>query len=166
MSVERVKEYLKQWNLDSAVREFEVSSATVELAARAVGVIPARIAKTLSFLRKDGGCVLVVAAGDAKIDNKKFKEYFGCKAKMLTADQVAAYTGHVVGGVCPFAVADPSVEVYLDESLKRFDTVFPAAGSGNSAVEMTLDQLYICGGAKAWADVCKITEQIQAVTGE
>lgn len=162
MSVERVKEYLKQWDLDGAVREFEVSSATVELAARAVGVIPARIAKTLSFSRKDGGCVLIVAAGDAKIDNKKFKEFFGFKAKMLTADQVVAYTGHAVGGVCPFAIADPSVEVYLDESLKRFDTVFPAAGSGNSAVEMTCDQLYICGKARAWADVCKIPEQEQA----
>ena len=142
MSVESVKEYLKKWGKDQDVREFSQSSATVELAAQAVGVVPARIAKTLSFMQKDGDrAVLVVAAGDAKIDNPKYKHTFGCKAKMLTPEEVVAYTGHAVGGVCPFANPEGRTETYLDESLKRFDTVFPAAGSASSAVEMTCQEL-------------------------
>lgn len=161
MSVDKVREYLKQWNMEEAVMEFLQSSATVELAAAAVGVIPARIAKTLSFLLKDGGCALVVAAGDAKIDNHKFKEYFGCKAKMLTGEQVVDYTGHAIGGVCPFAISNPMVDVYLDESLKRFETVYPAAGSSSSAVPMTCDLLYTCGQAKAWIDVCRVPAEGQ-----
>lgn len=156
MSVEKVKEYLKKWDKDKAVREFEESSATVELAAHAVGVIPARIAKTLSFLTKDGGhCVLIVAAGDAKIDNSKYKHLFGCKAKMLTPDEVQEYTGHTIGGVCPFANPEGKVTTYLDESLKRFDTVFPAAGSASSAVELTCEELFVCSNASEWVDVCK-----------
>ena len=128
--VERVKQYLRAWELDGRVREFQVSSATVELAAQAVHVIPARIAKTLSFLSKEGGrCILVVAAGDARIDNKRFKEQFGVKAKMLSPEQVRQMTGHYIGGVCPFALPDGQCEVWLDRSLQRFDTIFPAAGS-------------------------------------
>ena len=156
MSVDKVKEYLKQWNKDTAVREFDESSATVELAAHAVGVIPARIAKTLSFLAKDGNhALLIVAAGDAKIDNSKYKHLFGCKAKMLTPDQVVEFTGHAIGGVCPFANPEGKTVVYLDESMKRFETVFPAAGSANSAVEMTCEELFSCSNASSWIDVCK-----------
>ncbi|MCD2491498.1 YbaK/EbsC family protein [Lacrimispora sp. NSJ-141] len=156
MSVETVKEYLKKWDKDKDVREFEESSATVELAAQAVGVVPARIAKTLSFLSKDGEhCSLVVAAGDAKVDNSKYKRFFGCKAKMLSPDEVVLFTGHAVGGVCPFANPDGKVNTYLDESLRRFETVFPAAGSASSAVEMTCEELYLCGNAEGWIDVCK-----------
>ncbi len=163
MSVESVKEYLKKWGKDQDVREFSQSSATVELAAQAVGVIPARIAKTLSFMQKDGDrAVLVVAAGDAKIDNPKYKHTFGCKAKMLTPEEVVAYTGHAVGGVCPFANPEGRTETYLDESLKRFDTVFPAAGSASSAVEMTCQELYDCSGAKGWVDVCKAWQEPMA----
>ena len=158
MSVETVKEYLKQFNnADDRVLEFPVSSATVELAAVAAGTEPARIAKTLSFLIGDG-CVLVVAAGDARIDNHKFKEQFHVKAKMPSPEQVLELVGHPVGGVCPFAVK-PGVDVYLDESMKRFDTVFPAAGSGNSAIELTLDELYRFSGAKGWIDVCKLPDK-------
>ena len=156
MSVEAVKEYLKKWGKDQAVREFSQSSATVELAAQAVGVIPARIAKTLSFLEKDGErALLLVAAGDARIDNPKYKHTFGCKAKMLSAGQVEELTGHAIGGVCPFANLRGKTDVYLDESLKRFSTVFPAAGSASSAVEMTCEELFSCSGAKGWVDVCK-----------
>lgn len=156
MSVDKVREYLKQWNMEDAVMEFEQSSATVELAAAAVGVIPARIAKTLSFLLKDGRCALVVTAGDAKIDNHKFKEYFGCKAKMPNGDQVVDYTGHAIGGVCPFAIENPMVDVYLDNSLRRFETVYPAAGSSSSAVPMTCEALFTCGNARDWIDVCRV----------
>ena len=132
MSVTTVKEYLKQWNKDAAVREFEVSSATVELAAQALGVEPARIAKTLSFSDDGDGCILIVAAGDAKIDNAKFKAFFHRKARMLSPDEVIARTGHAIGGVCPFAITNPAARIWLDESLKRFATVFPACGSSNS----------------------------------
>ena len=156
MSVERVREYLKQYGLDGRVKEFSVSSATVELAAQAVGVEAARIAKTLSFHLGEG-CVLVVAAGDARIDNHKFKETFHTKAKMLTADEALAMTGHAVGGVCPF-LAPEGVKVYLDESLRRFDTVFPAAGTRNSAVEVTLPQLEAASHAAGWVDVSQIVE--------
>ena len=154
MSVQLVKEYLKQWDFDKKVKEFEVSSATVELAAQAVGVIPARIAKTLSF-KIDAGCVLIVTAGDAKIDNKKYKEFFHTKAKMLTAEEVVEFTGHAIGGVCPFAIENPNVKVYLDDSMKRFEIVYPAAGSSSSAVELTLPELEVSSGSLAWIDVCK-----------
>lgn len=156
MSVEAVKEYLKKWGKDRKVQELEASSATVDLAAQALGVIPARIAKTLSFLKKDGeSVVLIVTAGDARIDNAKYKHLFHCKAKMLQEDQVIQFTGHAIGGVCPFALPNDKVSVYLDDSLKRFDTVFPAAGSSASAVEMTCEELYICSKALGWIDVCK-----------
>ena len=127
----------------------------MELAAQAVGVIPARIAKSLSFLTGEG-CVLIIAAGDAKVDNSKYKHQFSTKAKMLTPDQVVEYTGHAIGGVCPFAITRPDVKTYLDVSLKRFDTVFPAAGSSNSAIELTCDELerYACN-CQGWVDVCK-----------
>ncbi|MEE0776385.1 MAG: YbaK/EbsC family protein [Bacillota bacterium] len=153
MSVENVKAYLSQWGADKKVMEFEASSATVELAAEAVGTEPARIAKTLSFAMEDG-CILVVTAGDMKIDNKKFKTYFGVKAKMLSLDVVESLTGHPVGGVCPFAVKD-GVKIYLDESMKRFDMIYPAAGSPNSAVKLTCDELMEYSRAEAWVDVCK-----------
>ncbi len=154
MSVESVKQYLKQWGKDTAVREFPVSSATVDLAAKALGVIPARIAKTLSFEDPEG-CILIVAAGDARIHNQKFKAQFGRKAKMLSPDQVLELTGHPVGGVCPFDVDESKVKVYTDISLRRFDTVFPACGSGNSAVELTCEELYQCAKSLGWIDVCK-----------
>ena len=153
MSIERARAHLRKYNLEERIQEFEVSSATVELAAQAVGVIPARIAKTLSFLVEDR-CILIVAAGDARIDNSKFKHLFHTKAKMPTQEQVAALTGHAVGGVCPFA--NPAgVDTYLDVSLKRFDTVFPAAGSSNSAIELTCDELEQYSNAANWIDVCK-----------
>ena len=153
MSVERVRQYLQKWGLDGRVREFDVSSATVELAAQAVGVEAARIAKTLSFAL-DGGCVLVVAAGDAKVDNHKYKQTFRTKAKMLSRDEALAMTGHAVGGVCPFALPE-GVRVCLDASLRRFDTVFPAAGSASSAVELTCEELEAATGGE-WVDVCKL----------
>ena len=153
MSIEKVKAYFNQFGMEERILEFPVSSATVELAAKAVGVISARIAKTMSFLT-DAGCILIVTAGDAKIDNTKYKAQFHKKAKMLTPDEVDAMVGHSVGGVCPFAIPQ-NVSVYLDVSLKRFDTVFPACGSGNSAIELTCEELYRFGSAKAWIDVCK-----------
>lgn len=155
MSVAKVKEYLAQYGKDGDVMEFSASSATVELAAIAVGVEPARIAKTLSFLLKDESCVLIVAAGDAKIDNAKYKKTFAAKAKMLTPEEVVAYTGHAIGGVCPFSITRSDVKVYLDESLRRFATVFPAAGSSNSAVECTPEELFRISRAECWIDVCK-----------
>ncbi len=153
MSVDAVRDYLGIWSMMDRVQEFETSSATVELAAEALAVIPARIAKSLSFLTKEG-CVLIIAAGDAKIDNGKYKAFFGEKAKMLPIEEVEEYTGHPVGGVCPFALKE-GVKVYLDESLKRFETVYPAAGSASSAVEMSCDELFQCSRATAWIDVCK-----------
>ena len=153
MSVDKVREYLKQYKLEERVMEFEVSSATVDLAAEAVGVEPDMIAKTLSFAKGDG-CILIVAAGKHKIDNKKFKQTFSMKAKMLSAEDALRLTGHAVGGVCPFAV-NPGVTVYLDESLKRFNTVFPACGSSNSAIELTIPELERYSGFTAWVDVCK-----------
>ena len=157
MSVEIVKNYLKNFGLEEKVKEFKESSATVELAAKAAGVIPARIAKTLSFKSKESA-ILVVTSGDTKIDNKKYKDKFGIKAKMLQADEVIAYTGHAIGGVCPFAISDSEVKVYLDESMKRFDTLLPAAGSSNSCVELTLEELYKASKAEEWIDVCKLAE--------
>lgn len=154
MSIEKVRAFLAQRGREKDILEFPVSSATVELAAIAVGCEPARIAKTLSFAVEDG-CVLVVCAGDAKIDNPKFKAQFHTKAKMLSPDEVAAFTGHAVGGVCPFAIENPAVKTYLDVSLKRFETVFPAAGSSNSAIELTCRELEELSAADGWVDVCK-----------
>lgn len=153
MSIEKVREYLKQYDADSRILEFDSSSATVELAAAAVGCEPARIAKTLSF-DVNGKCILIVAAGDTKIDNSKYKAQFHTKAKMLGFDDVEEKTGHKVGGVSPFAV-NPDVEIYLDISLRRFDTVFPACGSSNSAIEITCGELEKFSGSDKWIDVCK-----------
>ena len=154
MSIERVKNYLKQYGLEDRVMEFEQSSATVDLAAEALMVEPDRIAKTLSFQKEDG-CLLVVAAGKHKIDNKKFKQTFSMKAKMLSFDDALWLTGHAVGGVCPFDLPE-GVEVYLDESLKAYETIYPAAGTSNSAVKLTPEELWISSQAKAWVDVCKL----------
>ena len=153
MSIEKVKAYFAALGMEDRVLEFPVSSATVELAAQAVGVIPARIAKTLSFL-VDGSCILIVAAGDAKVDNSKYKAMFHTKAKMLTPEQVSEFTGHAIGGVCPFANPE-GVHTYLDVSLKRFTTVFPAAGSSNSAIELTCDELEQYSHCVQWVDLCK-----------
>lgn len=153
MAIEVVREYLKKWDADKRIIEFDTSSATVELAALAVGCEPARIAKTLSFLVEDHA-ILIVAAGDAKVDNSKYKAQFHTKAKMLSPDQVTEMIGHAVGGVCPFGVK-PGVEIYLDESLRRFDTVFPAAGSSNSAIELSMEELERFSGSTNWIDVCK-----------
>lgn len=155
MSIEKVKDYFSGKGMEQRVIELAQSSATVELAAGALGVIPARIAKTLSFQSgRDGQAILVVTAGDAKIDNAKFKAQFGLKAKMLPPDEVLRCVGHAVGGVCPFAIHSGN-EVYLDQSLKRFETVFPACGSGNSAIELTCEELFSLGSAREWVDVCK-----------
>ncbi len=153
MAIEAVREYFRQFGMEDRIREFEVSSATVELAAQAVGTQPARIAKTLSF-GMDGGAVLIVAAGDAKIDNSKYKAQFHRKATMLTPDEAVELIGHAVGGVCPFAVK-AGVPVYLDVSLRRFETVYPACGSSNSAIELTIPELEKYAQSSAWVDVCK-----------
>ena len=153
MAIEKVREYFKQYGLEERVQEFEVSSATVELAAQAVGCEPKRIAKTLSF-KVDDGCVLIVTAGDAKIDNVKYKGTFHTKAKMLSPEEVEDMVGHSVGGVCPFAV-NSEVRVCLDESLRRFETVFPACGSSSSAIELTIPELEKYSGFSKWVDVCK-----------
>ncbi len=154
MAIEKVREYFKEWNRDKDILEFSASSATVELAAEAAGVIPARIAKTLSF--RDGeGCVLVVTAGDRKIDNSKFKVFFHMKARMLSPEEVLSMTGHAVGGVCPFGIENTDVKVYCDVSMRRFDTIFPACGSSNSAIELTCDELFQYARAIQWIDVCK-----------
>lgn len=154
MSIERVRAYFKTLGIENRILEFSVSSATVELAAAALNTEGKRIAKTLSFL-VDEKAVLVVTAGDAKIDNRKFKDFFHVKAKMLSHEQVPELIGHAVGGVCPFAVNE-GVDVYLDESLKRFKTVFPACGSGNSAIELTIPELEKYSGYKEWVDVTKL----------
>lgn len=153
MAIEKVKEYFKQYDMEDKVLEFDVSSATVELAAQALGCEGCRIAKSISFMVGDDA-ILVVAAGDAKVDNAKFKAKFETKAKMLTPEQTVELIGHAVGGVCPFAVND-GVKVYLDESLKRFETVFPACGSSNSAIELTIPQLEKYSKFIEWVDVCK-----------
>lgn len=156
MSIEKGRAYFRQFGMEDRVHEFTVSSATVELAALALGVEGARIAKTLSF-KKDDSCILILAAGDARIDNRKFKDKFHTKAKMLTPDEVLELVGHPVGGVCPFGINE-GVDVYLDESLKRFTTVFPAVGSANSAIELNLDELFKYSNALEWIDVCKLPE--------
>ncbi len=160
MSIERAKAHLAKWGADKRVLEFEVSSATVELAAEAVGCEGKRIAKTLSFKDPDGKAFLIVAAGDGKIDNRKFKDEFGFKAKMLAFEEVEPMIGHGVGGVCPFGIND-DVKVYLDEGLRRFETVYPAAGGSNTAIELTLDELSEYSGALKWIDICKIPEEEQ-----
>ena len=157
MSIENVRAYLSKYGVDDRIHEFDVSSATVELAAIALGIDGARIAKSISLADSDGGCILVVAAGDVKIDNRKFKDRFAFKPKMLSPNDALAFTGHAVGGVCPFALPE-GVKVYLDRSLCRFETVFPAAGSSNSAIEMTPEELFKISGALSWEDVCKIRE--------
>ena len=155
MSIEQVKEYLKQFNKDKNILELDSSSATVEQAAHALNVNPARIAKTLSF-KKDTSCILIVTAGDTKIDNKKFKSEFGLKAKMLTPQQVIDITGHAIGGVCPFGLKNDNIKIYCDNSIKRFETIFPACGSSNSAIELTPDELFEISKSENWVDVCNI----------
>ena len=154
MSIERVRAYFKTLGIEDRILEFPVSSATVELAAQAVGVEAARIAKTLSF-KLGERVILIVTAGDAKVDNSRYKAAFGGKAKMLTAEEAVELIGHAVGGVCPFAVNE-GVEVYLDESLRRFETVFPACGSSSSAIELTCDELEKYSRCIGWVDVCRI----------
>lgn len=158
MSIEKCKKYFEQFGIENRMREFEVSSATVELAAQALGVEGQRIAKSLSF-KVDDYAILVIAAGDVKVDNKKFKATFLTKAKMLTPDEVDTLIGHSIGGVCPFGIND-GVKTYLDESLKRFETVFPAVGSSNSAIELSIDELEkYSQNFSGWVDVCKLPEQ-------
>ncbi|MGC4377505.1 YbaK/EbsC family protein [Fictibacillus sp. Mic-4] len=164
MSIEKVKAHFKQFNRENDVMEFDTSSATVEQAAETIGVIPARIAKTLSFRGEDDKAILIVAAGDAKIDNKKFRNTFGFKARMLTPDEVLEQTGHAIGGVCPFGLKN-ELEVYLDVSLKRFKTVFPACGSSNSAIELTIDELVQYSFSSEWVDVCKGWEEAKESEG-
>ena len=157
MAIEKVRAYFEQLGIADRIQEFDVSSATVELAAQAVGVEGARICKTLSF-KSPEGCILIHTAGDTKIDNSKFKGFFGMKAKMLSPEEVLMYTGHAVGGVCAFAVENPQVKIYCDQSLKRFDTVFPACGSANSAIELTCSELFNYSRALEWIDVSKVIE--------
>ena len=153
MAFEAAKQYLDSIGLGDRVKEFDVSSATVELAAQAVGCEPAHIAKTLSFLAGNEG-MLIVAAGDAKVDNHKYKETFHTKAKMMTPDQAVELVGHAVGGVCPFGIK-PGIKVYLDESIRRFDIVYPACGSANSAVRLSIPELESASKSSGWVDVCK-----------
>ena len=157
MSMEPARAWLAQRGFEERIHTFEVSSATVELAAQALGVEPGHIAKTISLY--DGESAMVIlAAGDAKIDNRKFKERFGFKAKMLSPEDALRFTGHAVGGICPFGLANP-LEVYLDESLRRFDTVYPACGTSSSAVALTCQELEQASEAKGWVDVCKLPDQ-------
>ncbi len=156
MSIEKVRAYFSEYGVEDKVIELDESSATVELAAKALGTEGCRIAKTLSFMVNEAP-ILIVTAGDVKIDNKKYREEYGVKAKMLSPDTVTELIGHAVGGVCPFAVND-GVKVYLDESLKRFETVFPACGSGNSAIELTIAELEKYSDYTKWVDVCKPRE--------
>ena len=156
MAIDKVRAYFRQFGMEEKILEFGVSSATVELAAAALGCEPCRIAKTLSFKNGDGA-ILIVAAGDARIDNRKYREQFGAKAAMLHGDEVEQLTGHAIGGVCPFAV-NKGAPVYLDESLKRFETVWPACGSSNSAIELTIPQLEQYSGYTAWINVSKDVE--------
>ena len=153
MAIEKVIEYFENLGIAEKIKQFEVSSATVELAAKALGCEGARIAKTISFMLDDKA-ILIVTAGDAKIDNAKYKAYFGKKAKMLTPDEAIELIGHAVGGICPFATKDTS-KIYLDVSLKRFETVFPACGSSNSAIELTIPELETYSNYISWIDVCK-----------
>ena len=160
MSIEKAREYLSKFGVENRIVELPVSSATVELAAKALGREPGMIAKTISFYDKDGGVILIVAAGDTKIDNKRFKERFGLKAKMLTHEDAEKLIGHAVGGICPFGVNE-GVRVFLDESLKRFETVYPACGSFNSEIELTIEELEKYAAPEEWVDVCKGWENSQ-----
>ena len=153
MGIEKVKKFLSAYNLADKVMEFDVSSATVELAAKALDVEPARIAKTLSF-KLDDKCVLIVCAGDVRVDNKKYKSYFHTKARMLSPEEALAFTGHSIGGVCPFGIENNNVKIYLDNSLKRFQTIYPACGSSNSAIELTCEELFKYSNSLEWIDVC------------
>ncbi len=153
MSIEKVRTYLSKFGYENKIKIFDVSSATVELAAKALSVDPGRIAKTLSF-KVDNHCILIVCAGDVKIDNKKYKSYFATKAKMLCPEEVIEYTGHAIGGVCPFAIDNENVKVYMDISLKKYNTVYPACGSSNSAIELTCDELWNLAQSNGWVDVC------------
>ena len=161
MAIEKVRAFFRDLGMEERIQEFDVSSATVELAAQAVGVEGARICKTLSFKDGEDGCILIQTAGDTKIDNRKFKDTFGQKAKMLTAEEVVEFTGHAIGGVCAFAIENPRVRVFCDVSMKRFETVFPACGSSNSAIELTCDEIFRISKAEKWIDVCKIPEMRQ-----
>ena len=155
MSIEQVRAYLKRWNRDKDIVEMDISTATVELAAAALGVIPARIAKSIS-LRGSGansGAMIIVCSGDMKIDNRKFRSHFNFKPRMLNFEEAREHTGHAIGGVCPFALP-PEVEVYLDSSMKRFQTIFPACGSDNSLIELTLSELEEYSQSRGWVDVC------------
>ncbi len=161
MSIEIARAYLESLGMGDRISEFEVSSATVELAAKAVGVEPARICKTLSFKLRDGTGILIQVAGDARVDNKKYKECFGEKAKMLSPEEVPLYTNHEIGGVCAFGVTRDDVRVYCDESMKRFDTVYPACGSSNSCARFTPDELFEVSRSLAWIDISKLPETEQ-----
>ncbi|MCL1928251.1 MAG: YbaK/EbsC family protein [Treponema sp.] len=166
MSIEQVRQYLSRWNKDKDIIEMNISTATVELAASALGVIPARIAKSISLrgsqpaqstlrtLSLENTAIIIVVAGDVKIDNQKFRNFFNFKARMLNPEEALEYTGHAIGGVCPFALP-PQIDVYLDDSMKRFTTVFPACGSSNSCIELTLSELEEYSQHKTWIDVCK-----------
>jgi len=159
VAIDKVRAYFRTLGIENRIQEFDVSSATVELAAQAVGVEGARICKTLSFKNGEDGCILIQMAGDAKVNNRKFKDQFGFKAKMLTGEEVVAFTGHAIGGVCAFAIENPNVKVFCDESLKRFDTVFPACGSANSAIEFTCNELFQYSRAESWIDISKLPEE-------
>ena len=156
MSIEKGREYFRQFGMEDRVQEFEVSSATVELAAQALGVEGARIAKTLSFMVGEQP-ILILMAGDVKVDNSKYKGFFHAKAKMMSPEQLEEYVGHQIGGVCPFGIKD-GVEVYLDTSMKRFETVFPAVGGSNSAIELTIEELEKYSNYKEWVEVSKPIE--------
>ena len=153
MSLEIARKYLEEKGMADRIMEFDVSSATVELAAKAVGTEPTKICKTLSFKLKDGSGVLIQVAGDAKIDNKKYKDFFGEKARMLSPEEVSEYTNHEIGGVCAFGVTREDVRIYCDSSMQRFDMVYPACGSSNSAAGFTPDELFEVSGAIEWIDV-------------
>lgn len=165
VSIESVKAHFKQWNREADIMEFESSSATVEQAAETIGVSPARIAKTLSFREAEDQAILIVAAGDAKIDNKKFRQQFGFKARMLSPDEVLEQTGHAIGGVCPFGLRN-DLGVYLDVSMNRFATLYPACGSSNSAIELTKEELFQYSFAREWVNVCKGWEEDEAPVSE
>ncbi len=153
MSIEKVRECFNKLGIENRILEFDVSSATVELAAKALNVEPARIAKTLSF-KQDDHCILIVCAGDVRVDNKKYKSYFHTKARMLSSEEALAFTGHSIGGVCPFGIENNNVKIYLDNSLKRFQTIYPACGSSNSAIELTCEELFKYSNSLEWIDVC------------
>lgn len=158
MAIEQVRAYFQTYGLEKEIIEFDVSSATVELAARALGCEPKQIAKTLSFYDERGGALLIVAAGDAKVDNQKFKERFAIKAKMLKAQEVEPLVGHAIGGVCPFGIRE-NIRVFLDVSLQRFDRVYPAAGSANSAIALDIPSLQTYARSCGWVDVCKAWQE-------